>query len=452
MNAESPDSPAQQEAWHQWLLRRHGSVARLNQRWAGHYESFEQVPVPADWGDMSSPPHYEFVLFNQEWFAAWHQRMADAIHQVAPKVPVHAKAMTWNFFSDLQQRFGVDAELFGQFSQIQGNDSFNLYSHGQGPWVQAWDMNNKGHDLQRSVADLPVFNSENHLIADGETRTIPPEHIRTTLWQAAVHGQSATTIWVWDRTYDPQHVFAGSIMTRPLCVDAAGRTGLDLLRLGEQVRALQTVSALVGLLYSTTALVYDRGAYTDCLHRLYVALTFTGCKLGFVTERQLMTGKGHRPPILLVPNVRHLPAAALDALEQYPGRVVLVGGPGCLERSEYDQRQRPAPEWERIGFDRKTTQPEDLWPVLLQRLPAWHVKLPVEVTDIEGEPVWGVEWLTAQAGEQPIVNLIRHARQAVRIRIRFLSRPARGTDLLTGEKFDSTLKLAPLRPRLLALD
>ena len=35
------------------------------------------------------------------------------------------------------------------------------------------------------------------------------------LWQAAVHGQAATTIWVWQRSYDRKSDYWGSILERP---------------------------------------------------------------------------------------------------------------------------------------------------------------------------------------------------------------------------------------------
>ena len=61
------------------------------------------------------------------------------------------------------------------------------------------------------MKDAPVFNSENHVIFDREMRYIPPEHVRAALWQEAIHGQSATTIWVWEREKsNPRGDFAGA--------------------------------------------------------------------------------------------------------------------------------------------------------------------------------------------------------------------------------------------------
>ncbi len=450
VNAESSECKYAQQLWHEWLKTRHGEVTLLNQRWRTEYASFKDVPLPEPRVEPT-PLAYEFVRFNQEWFAGWHRMLADTIHEIAPNLPVHAKAMAWNFFSDGDQRFGVNAELFASFSQINGNDSVNSYTHGRGEWSQSWQLNNAGHDLQRSVADLPVFNSENHLIRDRETRFIPPGHVRTTLWQAAIHGQSATTIWVWERTYDPKSDFAGSIMHRPACAEAVGRTGLDLMRLAKEVQAIQQLPAQVGLLYSTTAMVYDGGAYTDCLNQLVTVLSFTGLKVGFVTERQLASGTGHRPPLLLVPNIGHLSDTAFDALRDYPGRVVLVGS-GLLSRDEYGHERTAVLDAESVPFSRGETEARGIWEDLLVRLPAWGIEPLVRITDSAGQPVWGVEWLTAKYAGGIVVNLIQHARQAVEIQVLRDKTPVRCTDLFTGKTSDGTLLLKPLSPRLLRQD
>lgn len=447
VNAVPPECTYAQELWHSWLKERHTDIETLNKLWKTKYESFDDIPIEPL--VKPTPISYEFVLFNQEWFAGWHGMLSDTIRDIAPDLPIHTKAMTWNFFSAQDQRFGVNAELFAGFSQIQGNDSVNMYSHGLGEWAQLWQLNNMGHDLQRSVGDMPVFNSENHIIRDRETRHIPAGHVRTALWQAAIHGQSATTIWVWARTYDPKSDFAGSIMHRPACAEAVGRTGLDLQRLSEEVRALQTLPPQVALLYSTSAMVYDGGEYTDCMRRLYTALSFTGLKLGFVTERQLAYGVGNRPPILLIPNIRHLSAEGFAALKDYPGKVVLVGDDSILYWDSYHNPRKNKLDYERIEFSRDHTEAQDLWKNLLDKLPIWNVAPKACVLDDNRKPVWGVEWLVAEHKGQQVVNLIQHATKPVKVALYVNEEPFNGIDMFTQEDIAGKLELKPLEPKIL---
>lgn len=456
-NLEEPCEPARL-AWQQWLRARHGDIATLNRRWHTEYASFEQVPQPNPFDSAtrkSRQLEYEFILFNQEFFAGWHRQLAEAIREIAPQLAVHAKAMTWTFLNDGDVRYGVDAELFSEFSQINGNDSVNFCDHEGREWAQGWQLNAMSHDLQRSVKDLPVFNSENHVIVDREPRAVPPQHIRTALWQAAVHGQSATTIWVWERTFDAQSDFAGSIMHRPACAEAVGLTGLDLLRLADEVTALQKLPPQVAVLHSTTALFYDGGDYTDCAGQLYQALAFAGLKIGFVTERQLAAGKLPSAPVLFVPGVRHLPQAAAAALRRYSGKVVFVGGNEVLSRDEYDASPPDGtirPPDGRIAFRRGSKDAQQLWRDTRQQLRDLGRVPDVLVQDASGQAVWGVEWLVTQVNGRRVVNLVNFRREPVTVELRSKDRLAPGRNLFSGAPTTGTLTLPPLEPMLIVLD
>ncbi|MGQ9698070.1 MAG: beta-galactosidase, partial [Armatimonadota bacterium] len=445
VNVEDPACPYGRRLWQKWLTKRHRTIARLNELWGTSYASFDEVPVPQS-VPHPDPLHYEYVLFNQEFFAGWHKHLADIVHRYAPDVPVHAKAMTWTFLSHLDLRCGVDPELFGRFSQINGNDSVNFYAYGRGEWAHSWQQMAMGHDLQRSVLDAPVVNSENHLIRDRETRPVPPEHMRTALWQAAVHGQSATAIWVWERTYDLKSDFAGSVVHRPACAEAVGRIGLDLMRLSHEVTALQKAPADVLLLYSTTSMVYDGADYTDCLSKAYTALSFTGLKVGFVTERQLAAGRVPKARLLVVPCARHLPDSARRALRRYGGNVLLLGD-GCLGRDDYG-RPRTVPEGYLIGqYVRGRTTERDLLEPILLALDVAGVHPLVQLTSADGKTPWGVEWRCARYRGRVLVNVVNYLNYPVDVKVTTAGFD-KGIDLLSGAVVEEMLRLEPLKPML----
>lgn len=455
INVEEPCEFALRE-WHTWLQKRHGDIATLNQRWRSEYKDFSDIPLP----NPLKPPSpstlwYDFVRFNQEGFAGWHKMIADAIKAIAPDLPVHAKAMTWTMVNDTDVRYGVDAELFASFSDINGNDSVNLYAHGRGEFAQGWGLNAMAFDLQRSVKDAPVFNSENHIIVDREIRHIPPEHVRAALWQGAIHGQSATAIWVWERTFDPKSDFAGSIMHRPVFAETVGITCHDLNRLAEEVTTLQRLEPNVFLMHSISGLVWNGGRYTDCRNKLYTALSFTGLKLGFVTERQLERGELPDAPILFVPNIVHLSDAAFETLKRYKGRIVLVGEGELLSRNEYDhehgERERTTRKCERIGFRYGQMIWQQLWQVLLTKLNEWGIQPLVHVRGEKGEPIWGVAWLCAETPNGTIVNLCNYRNDAVRVTLWRDGKQISGVDLLSGETFKGIIPMPSLQVRLVRL-
>ncbi|OIN98564.1 hypothetical protein AUJ67_08280 [Candidatus Desantisbacteria bacterium CG1_02_49_89] len=197
---ESRECEFTKNMWREWLQKKHGSIGTLNKNYGTSYSSFDDVPAQGS-NVKEKPVYYDWAVFNAERFAGWHKFMADIIHEVAPDLPVHAKIMMWCPVADRGTTgWGIDPELFGELSQINGNDCCKWYAR-DGEYCSGWQVENMAYDLQRSVADKPVFNSENHLIMDRDFGYIPSAHVRNVLWQGAIHGQGATTIWVWERTY-----------------------------------------------------------------------------------------------------------------------------------------------------------------------------------------------------------------------------------------------------------
>ena len=450
VNAEE-SGPDLLKSWHEWLEKKYGGISNLNAAWDSTYASIDVIPIPDPFRRMpASPLGEDYVRFNQEFFAGWHRMLADAIHAAAPDLPVHAKAMTWTFLSPPDVRFGVDAYLFGQFSQINGNDSADMTAYEPGDFADSWQQNAEGYDLQKSVKNAPVFNTENHVITDRDTRPVSPDHIRCALWQEAVHGQGGSAIWVWERTFDPKSDFAGSILHRPDCVEAAGRVNLDLNRAAIEVTALQSAPVDAAILQSTSAAVWDAGSYGDCLSKIYTALSFTGLTLGFVEERQLEDGQVPSCKILFVPNVLHLSDAALDTLKKYTGRLVYVGTSDLLSRTAYGRPRSDRLPADLIPFDYGKTTWQDLWKNLQPRLVGWNAGPAIALGGDDAQPVWGVEWRTARTPSGILLNLCSHRQINMKVRI-VGSGPTRATDVLTGERVAWPLELRPMEVRLLKL-
>ncbi len=414
VNEEEPCEEGARQ-WHAWLQQRHGQVASLNALYGTRYASLADVPLPAPGrSDMPRPLWMDFVRFNQDFFAGWHKMLADTVHAVAPDLPVHAKAMTWTMLNAGDVKFGVDATLFGRVSNINGNDSVNFYAFDDGEFAQGWLQNVMSHDLQRSVLDAPVFNTENHLIEDREIRRVPASHVRAALWQAAMHGQGATTVWVWERTFDPKSDLAGSIMHRPACAEAVGLVNCDLNRAAYEVAALQAARPQLLVLQSVTASVWDMDRYDGCLGKLYAALSFTGLKIGFVTERQLEWGEVPDAPVLFVPGVAHISDAAAASLRKYKGHLVFVGDCDLLTHDEYGRLRSSPIMAERIPFV-PAAAAHDLYRVIIEKLPVWNVHPTVELRQTDGNPAWGVEWLAAPTPQGLVVNVCNYLKLPVTV-------------------------------------
>jgi hypothetical protein len=435
--------PVNAAKWAAWLQARYKTLEALDAAHRAQYAAFDVVPVPVKDQPRTTPLYYDWCRFNNERFSGWHQWMADVIHAQDPAMPVHAKEMD-TFFWHAYTGWGVDPDQFCGFSQIAGNDSWKYYDHRAGDWANSWQPENMHFDLLRSCRGQPSFNSENHVIADRDLAHIPGAHIRNILWQSAIHGEGASTMWVWERTFDQRSDFAGSIMHRPECADAHGRVALDLMRLAPEVTAFQQSPARIAVLYSIASLVYGGQESERQLHRAYRALNFLGEKLDFITEPQLATGKASQYQVIIAPGITHLPQEALRRLAEFDG-LVLTAGDGCLGKDDLDRASTFAPPKRTVALS--SANDRDLRDEIVKALDGTLTRTVIARDADTGAEAWGVEYQTAKTDRGLLVSLVNYTQKPLRVRVEGLKGNA--IDLFTGQPVSQPLDLQPLDPVLL---
>ena len=449
---DSRQDPVTRTMWTKYLSATHKTIAAANQAWGTSHASFEAVPVPGPKvpdDAKALPLFYDWCVFNQQRLADWHQWEADVIAKLAPGKPVHARIMPRIFNRDHIAN-GVDPELFAKIGAINGNDCWALYDHdAKAEWTHDWLTMNTFLDLQASMREAPIYNSENHVIRDGDLDPIPPAHTYTVLWQQAVHGQCAETTWVWERSDDPKSDFAGSILNRPEHIFEHGRVHFDLMRLSKEVTALQNAPREVALLYSVASLVHQP-AYGDTLRKVYTALNFTGHSVGYRSERQIAAGQWGETKLLIVPAATHVPSAVLEKIVAWQaggGRVVTVGAK-CLAFDVYGKPQ-PAGVLGRLKASSisASMQGAALRDALAKAADAAGAKTPATVTGLDGKPVWGVEWRAAKFEDRVVVNLVNLTREPVDLQIN--DGHDAWTDLHHQRWQRRQFRLAPQKPLLL---
>lgn len=448
MNVESPESPPHQQAWRAWLRNRHKNLITLNTRWRTNYQSWDAIPIPSEGAGVI---YAEWQEFNAETLANWHRELAKAVEQHLPGVPKHAKLMSWSFTNDRELPRGVDPERFAEFCELNGNDAMTFPSWDKGsPWAFGWVTTMLAHELQRSLRDAPVFNSENHIIRDRETRSVAPQHARAVLWEEAIRGLSATTFWVWERTDDPKSDFAGGLLHRPEVVEALAHTALDLNRLAPYIAALQNQKPDVHLLYSQFDMMMQGLDATVPRDSLYIALTMLGVRVGFITEKQL---ESRRLPEgvsrILIANTQYLSDAAfanLDILRQQRGIQLLGFGEPSLQFDRYGRRRIS-----RAGittFERNPlTDARRLFTRLQALVENWRIERPLRLLDENDQPVWDVSYRAAPYENGFVASLCNYTRTPITVRlVNAQKQPIRATNLIDGTAIDGTLTLQPLEP------
>lgn len=446
-------APNTRPMWNDYLIRTHGDIKAVNEHYGTSYKTVDEVPVPGN-ESYTDPQFYDWCVFNQERFAAWHKWMADICHELAPNVPVHAKMQMLAFPHRQTISWGVDPELFGRFSDIYGDDNTSGRSCEPG-WSIPFRYPNINYDLQRSLGRKPIFNSENHP-TDGGAGYTPPEHFRNTFWQAAIHGQAATTIWVWERAkpwvagHEPG--FIGNIIDRPGSAEATGVVCLDLNRFADEVTALQNAKAPVAILFSIPS-ICKTWDYIWGVRGVYTALNSCGVKIDFISERQMAQGKAKDYSMIVVPSAPSVLPTTIEALKNLPDGTKLVLSGSSLEIDPYG---KPYPaetlagiRGRALSLETASTDGKELFPALYEELGKASGLSDYSVIDVAtGKPAWGVEWLPAKVGKRIVINMTNLTDKPLTVRVHFRGKEVRVNDLFS---LGGKAKVALLQPMQVAL-
>ncbi|HOD49904.1 MAG TPA: beta-galactosidase [Candidatus Hydrogenedentes bacterium] len=437
-----------------WLKEKWGPIQAANDAYGTGFRQFEDVELAKD-ASCGYGLFFDACRFNQEQFLAFHEMLRERIHRYAPDLPVHAKVMSHAFEDPGRFEVGIDYERFNQIDRIAGNDCTYAFRGEQpGPYACEWLNMAMNYSLQHCTApDNPIFNSENHLIADGDARYMPESYIRTVYWHEALHGQGATTTWVWERAQDGD--FAENILTRANCVRALGRVALDLNRLAPEVYALSRAKAPLAVLYAYSSLLPSMD-YVEEARAAFEGTYFTGAVCDFVTERQIEAGALAQYKLVIVPRAAHTPDAVMSAFQEYigAGGVVMTVGP-CFTHDEYGRVRSQG--LVQSGSGRLVDYPDPLTPqayrdVIDRLLDAACAARPLRLVGPYGEPVWGVNVRAAEHRGRLLVSVLNVTRESRPVRLVAETPIQRAVDLINREEVTFPLTVLPMEPVLLALE
>ena len=466
------DGPIAEENFRRWLLAKHGSAESLNATYGASYGSIDEVPVPTREGAFEGPPPrpnwYDWCRFSQDRVTAHHRWMRDVIHEMAPELLVHVKIQGRVFDGQYPYPWGINPEDFTRLDRISGGDNYSYYRPGlHREYAQGWWRQAMFYDFQRSVApDNPIFNSENHPIEDANAMWVNSEHMGSMLWHGAMHGQWASTTWVWEHSLTVRGSIAANILTRPNCVEAAGRVSLDLMRLGDEIVALQQAPAQVAILFTSSSIPLNE-QYLDESKNAYEGLYFLDTPVRFATDRTIAEGSLDGFRVLVAPGNTYIPDSTAQAVERFVrdgGTLVLVGD--AFTHDEYGHVRDPGETqllragaqdttWQlgsgrvvRLGTSLEPRQYADL---LDEALDDAGVAREIRVADHHQRRVWGVRTQTVRREGGYLVYVVNMSSRPQTVKLIADEPLGAATDLLTGEPHGPLLELEPLVPLLLEI-
>lgn len=228
-------------------------------------------------------------------------------------------------------------------------------------------------------------------------------------------------MWVWQRATSDTDDAAESILYRPDCLQKVCYNALDLARLSKEVAAFAEEKSEVAILHSRTSKAFDADKFNSVTVAAYEALTYTGNRVSYLSDNQLIRGEWKDKKLLVIPNAIHIKEDLLCALRKFiegGGKVVIYGRESLskndigknISNEDRDYIFNNAQVFD-VSFNGKgelLNQAYDmrveLWPILsgLGLIDVW-------LRDKEtGEPVYYNEWRAVEYEGKTLVNICNY--------------------------------------------
>jgi beta-galactosidase GanA len=342
-----------QQMFRDWLKAKHGSLERVNEIWGTGYDSFEELTAPATKNaapvpDVNRAAWYDWACFNSRRFTDYLKWCKDEIRKLDPDVPLCAGG-TSSMLSSANSTTGIDEEMI-----INEVDDVVLNESG-------------GTNI---LSDLFLSLRE-----DNSKPMVEPEmgHGNRNLLLHFIHGKSTIAKWLWREQNSLEYpMFAASSIpiswNTPLDATAEVlKLALDVRRLAPEIAEFIKPEPEIAILYSKTNIVqvppqlHRSGGtpYLSALRNIWEGGRYLGCRIGFISEKQVLSGKLSRLKLLLVPAAKYMLPEVTEQIIKWTadGGTVLVVAESFL----FDQYARQHNSLGKLGLTvRDVTLPEVL--------------------------------------------------------------------------------------------
>ncbi|MBP3361733.1 MAG: beta-galactosidase [Clostridia bacterium] len=442
--------------WHEYLKNKYKSITALNTNYSSDYGDFSQVNMPAE--KSKTNLYYDWVDFNDNILAEFHGRLYNAIKNLNRTIPVSTKIMqNLGIRADNDTNQGQNYEKYAPYVDLNGCDGWFYHDVS---WAKLYTKLS-WYDLQRSIKNAPVWNTEDHIIQDNPDvlySDIQNNAAGADIWQGALHGRAGSMVWIWDRTekylpWGTDNIFSNSNLTlRPKTAYEISRTAMDLNRLSYEVTAIGNKTPDIAILYSYGMLARSKD-HNALLGKAYKAAIFSGHKVDFITETnsQKLNAKQHK--VLIIPAVYNIDETRLEIIENYlaqGGKIIVTDVSGESLAKDMNGNAHSAERVKAIINKSMhiTDTIENSEDKLISAL-ALTIAPDMNIIDVSSNTaVENVEWTKSEYNGRKLVAMCNYDKKNKTIRIDGVTR---SRELRSGKTYTDTIVLEPYKPILLEL-
>ena len=293
-----------------WLRKKYGSIGKVNGIWSTEYRSFAEVTAPAAYNaapvpDANRAAWYDWACFNTRRFTDYLKWVKSEMRKLDPVVQICAGG-TSSMLSSSNSTSGIDEEMIiNEVDDVILNESGS--SH--------------------------IFSDLFLSLSQQKKAMVEPEMgggVHGILLQF-LHGKSAIAKWHWPRTLSREFPgFAQSSIPHswdiPLSeVGEVLKLGLDVRRLRQEIAEFTVPEPEVAILYSKSSIIQvpphlvraGRTPYLNAVFSTWEGSRYLGCRIGFVSEKQILAGRLARFKLLIIPAVKYIRPEVVDEVFDY---------------------------------------------------------------------------------------------------------------------------------------
>ena len=331
-----------QQMFRDWLKTKHGNISAINQIWGTRYQTFAQINAPATHNarpvdDVNRAAWYDWACFNTRRFTDYLNWIKSEMRKFNQDIPICAGG-TSSMLSSSNSVTGIDEEMI-----INEVDDVILNESGRSTIFS---------DLLYSLSEEKKVMVEPEM--GGGAHGILLQFL---------HGKSAISKWWWASAPSREYLqmnqssLPHSKIISLSDINEVLRIGLDVRRLSSEIAAFTEPEPEVAILYSKTSIVQvpppmvqaGHTPYIDAVYSVWEGSRFLGCRIGFVSEKQILAGKLAKFKLLIVPAAKYIRPEVVTAIMNYTkegGTAVIIP-----ESFIFDQYARENNRISDLGFN-----------------------------------------------------------------------------------------------------
>ncbi len=299
-----------QQMFRNYLKSRYKEIDALNQVWKTNYELFSEILAPETRearpvDDINRAAWYDWAEFNARRFTDYLKWIKDEMRKFDQTTPICAGG-TSSMLSSSNSVSGIDEELIiNEVDDVILNES--------GGSVIFSDLLLSLSDRKKVMVDPEMGGSTHGLLLQ------------------FLHGKSDISKWWWagmpSKEYPHMNESSLPHSSEISLSDIAEvlKIGLDVRRLSSEIAEFTRPEPEVAILYSKTSIIQvppqqvQEGStpYINTLSAVWEGARFLGCRIGFVTEKQLMKGHLDKVRLLIVPAVKYIKPEIFACIKRY---------------------------------------------------------------------------------------------------------------------------------------